>query len=116
MTAATYNFGIEQGTTFLKPIIWKDSTGAPVNLTGCKARMQIRQRVPSSTVLLELTSEDNELVITPLLGKITITLSAAQTAAITWRRGRYHLEIETASGTVTRLLSGKISISREVTR
>ena len=116
MPAASYDFEIEQGATLVKPIIWSDSTGAPVNLTGCSARMQIRQSISSSEVLLELSSALNTLVITPATGTITMVFSAATTAAITWSRAKYDLEVTSGDGTVTRLIEGAISVSKEVTR
>lgn len=53
---------ILKGSTFSQLVTW--STGAtaetatPVDLTGCKARMQIRPDIESSTVLEEFTTED----------------------------------------------------------
>ena len=34
MAAGTYDFEIEQGTTFNKEFLWKDVNEDPVNLTG----------------------------------------------------------------------------------
>jgi hypothetical protein len=116
MTAATYDFTIEQGATLAKTLIWNDSTGSPVDLTGYTARMQVRQSVSSTTVLLELTSADGEIVITPSTGTIVLNFPAATTAAITWRHGKYDLELESSTGIVTRLIEGQIDVSPEVTR
>lgn len=116
MAAATYDFEIEQGSTLLKPIVWKDSTGAPVNLTGYTAKMQIRQSVASTDVLLEMSTVNGKISITPLTGTITLIFSAATTAAITWKRGKYDLELTSTDGAVTRLIEGQISVSQEITR
>jgi len=116
MAAATYNFVIEQGTTLTKTLIWKDSTGAAINLTGYTARMQVRQSVTSSVVLLELTTTAGTITITPLTGTIVLSFPAATTAAITWRHGKYDLEMVASNGVVTRLIEGQIDISPEVTR
>ena len=116
MAAATYNFVIEQGTTLAKTLIWNSSTGTPVNLTGYTARMQVRQSVTSSVVLLELTSAAGTIVLTPLTWTIVLNFPAATTAAIIWRHGKYDLELVASNGTVTRLIEGQIDISPEVTR
>lgn len=116
MAAATYDFEIEQGATLIKPIVWNDSTGAPVNLTGYTAKMQVRQSVASEEVLLELSTTNGKIQLTPLTGTITLVFSAATTAAINWKRGKYDLELTSADGTVTRLIEGEINISKEITR
>jgi hypothetical protein len=116
MTAATTDFLIEQGATFRREILYKDSAGAVINLTGYTARMQVRRSKSSSTVLLDMTTANLRLVITPAEGKIVIDLPATLTATFTWPRGVYDLEIESSGGVVTRLLEGEVSISREVTR
>lgn len=116
MPAATYNFQVEQGTTLIKPIVWRDSSGNPVNLTGYSAKMQARSSVTSDEVLLELSTANGKIVIVPLEGKLTLTMSPAVTSAMTWRRARYDLEITAGDGNVTRLIEGEITVSREVTR
>ncbi len=85
----------------------------PVDLTGATARMQIREQV-GGAVLLELTTENGGLAITGP-GTLTRTLSATQTAALTWTDGVYDLEVEYADGTVQRYLQGAVTVSREVT-
>ncbi len=85
----------------------------PVDLTGATARMQIRAQL-GGAVLLELTTENGALAITGL-GTITRTLSAAQTAALTWTEAVYDLEVQYPDGTVQRYLQGAVTVSREVT-
>lgn len=116
MSAATYDFEIEQGTTLLKPIVWKDSAGVPVNLTGYTARMQVRQSTSAADVLLELSTTNSRISITPLTGTVTLIFTPEVTSAITWRRGKYDLELTSADGTVTRLIEGEITVSKEITR
>ena len=116
MSAGSYDIYIEQGATLSLPIVWKDSSGTVINITGYTARMQVRQSVNSSTVLLSATTENGKLVIDGSLGKVTISLSAADTAAITWHTGVYDLELVSSGGVVTRLLEGAVVVSREVTR
>lgn len=86
----------------------------PVDLTGATARMQIRAQL-GGAVLLELTTENGALAITGL-GTITRTLSAAQTAALTWTDGVYDLEVQFPDGTVQRYMQGAVTVGPEVTR
>lgn len=115
MAAATYNFTIEQGATLTKTFVW-NSGGSPVNLTGYTAKMQVRASSASEEVLLELSSANNNIAITVATGTIVLTFSAVTTAAIAWRRGKYDLELTSGDGTVTRLVEGVITVSREITR
>lgn len=116
MAAATHNFLIEQGTTFTKSFIWKDSTGAVINLTGFTARMQIRQNVSSSSALLSATTENGKIVIVAADGKVTINFSAADTAGLNFNTAVYDLELISSASEVTRLVGGTITLSLEVTR
>lgn len=116
--AATYNFVIERGATFAPaPIVWKHGANAlPVDLTGYTARLQVRESVTATDVLLELSTANGGISITPLEGSIALSLSATATAAITWVSGVYDLELTSSTGFVRRLLKGKFKVTQEVTR
>ncbi|MCY1167378.1 hypothetical protein D9M73_73390 [compost metagenome] len=120
MAAGTYDFvddkAFEIGATLERPIVWQDPAGAAIDLTGYTARMQVRQSIAAAEALLELTTENGGIAITPATGTITLTQTATQTAAYTWKRGVYDLEIVSPSGVVTRLIQGDIETSPEVTR
>ena len=120
MAASTYDFiddnAFEQGATLARRFIWQDSAGVPVNLLGYTARMQVRKNVIDPTVLLSLTTENAGIVLGGSAGTIDLAATATQMAALTWRTGVYDLELIAADGTVTRLLSGSVEMSPEVTR
>lgn len=116
MSAATYNFKIEQGATLVKPVVWKDSNGAPVNVTGYSAKMQIRASAFSDEVLLELSTTNGKIALVPSTGTVTLVFSATDTGAINWKRAKYDLELTSSNGAVTRLIEGEITVSQEVTR
>jgi hypothetical protein len=84
----------------------------PVDLTGCAARMSIRDA--NGALLLDLTTESGRLVIAAP-GRLIITLTAAETTAITWQKGRYDLELTMSNGDVTRWVEGEVMVSREAT-
>lgn len=84
----------------------------PVDMTGATARMDIRDS--NGALLLSLTTENGRLVIAAP-GRLIITLTAAETAAIAWSAGVYDLELQMSNGDVTRWAQGSVSVSREVT-
>lgn len=116
MPAATYPIYIEQGATYLLQARWKDSAGVLVNLTGYKGRMQVRRRASSDEVLLSLTTENGGITLGGALGTVSVRGNAALTALVTGKKAAYDLELESADGTVTRILQGSVEISPEVTR
>ena len=113
---AEYDLEFNQGASYTKTFTWKDGDGVAVNLTSYTARMQVRQSVSATEVLLELTTENGRLTLGGSAGTITLALTPATTAGIVWRRGRYDLELVAPDGGVTRFLEGQIVVSREVTR
>lgn len=115
------NLKINQGETFRYTLIWKDSNEVLIDLTGAAARMQVRDSHDSPTVLLSFSSNpadnpDGTLTMGGAAGTIEIYLSAAKTATVTWLSAVYDLEVIETNGDVTRLIEGKISVTKEVTR
>lgn len=88
----------------------------PTDLTGFTARMQIRPTLSDSTVIEELTSENNKIVINNINKTITLTIPAATTANYTFSSAVYSLEMISSGGQVTPLCSGSFSLTKEVTR
>lgn len=116
MTATTQDLTIEQGATFDDTWTWTDSNGDPVNLTGYTARAQVRSQVTSSSTVVSVTS-GNGLTLGGVAGTIRMQLSAATTAALTAPfSGVWDLEVESSGGVVTRLFSGTVTVTAEVTR
>lgn len=116
MTAGRRDITIEQGATFTYNLIWKDSDGSPIDLTGYTARMQVRKNYNTSDTLLDLTTENGAITLGGSLGTIAVVGAADDTSAIDARTGVYDLELVSAGGTVTRLIEGKVTINPEVTR
>lgn len=119
MPAAKLNLTIEQGATWHHTLALKAGAGASapaLDLTGYTARMHVRAELAAPDVLLELTSANGRIVITPTQGRVDLTVSAVDTAALEFERAVYDLEIESAGGEVTRVLAGMVNLSRQVTR
>ena len=115
MAAGLYDITIEQGATFTLSLTWKDSTGAAVNITGYTARMQVRENYESESTLVSLTSAGGDIVLGGALGTIAVTIAASVTQLLQLEEAVYDLELVNGA-TVTRLLQGKATVSREVTR
>lgn len=86
----------------------------PVDMAGFAARMTIKDRV-GGTVLETLTNANAKIVLDNTAKTITILLDAATTAAYTWVKGVYDLEMVSAGGVVTAILSGNVTVTKEVT-
>lgn len=87
----------------------------PVQLTGYTARMQIREKVGSDTVLHSLTTENGGILLDTTLQTITLLIPDETTATFTFKAAVYDLEM-LKSGEVSQLATGNISLSKEVTR
>jgi hypothetical protein len=116
MTAANSNFVIDQGANWFITVVYKDSAGTPINLTGYTAALQIRDTYADTTTDLSLSSPNGGITITAATGTLAITATAEQTGAIAAGNYVYDLEITSSGGVVTRLIQGKISVSPQVTR
>jgi len=115
MQPGSLDFLMPKGSTFSRTLTWKVS-GSAVNLTNYTARMQARTSHASSTAVLDMTTANSKITLGGTAGTITLTLSAADTAAITQSSLAYDLELVSAGGVVTRLVEGQIVLTPEVTR
>jgi hypothetical protein len=86
----------------------------PHSLTGYTARMSIRDEV-GGTSLLSLTTENGGIVLDDVAKTITLNISAAATAELTFETGTYDLEMVSAGGVVTALLAGTVTLEFENT-
>jgi hypothetical protein len=113
--ANTYNSTIDQGSDWYLTLIYKDSSGTAINLTGYTANMQLRVNANSATADLTLSTTSG-ITITGSTGTIAIHATATQTAALTAQNYVYDLEIKSAGNVITRLIQGTLNVSAEVTR
>lgn len=86
----------------------------PVDCSTYTARMQIRPTASSSTVLLDLTTENGGLDLDDE-GYVTLTITDEQAAALPSGTHQYEIEIY-SSGTVIKFARGEFSVPREVVR
>jgi hypothetical protein len=88
---------------------------APVDLAGVTARMQIREKLDSPEVIINLTTENGGIVIDNVDKTIALFISDTDTAAMTFTSAVYSLELVKA-GDVIPFINGNVSLVKEVTR
>jgi hypothetical protein len=135
MAAGKYSFIYEQGTTTDFEIVWKDSAGSLVDLSGYEAKMQIKTDYldNSGTTVLTLTSSAGDtytkaadkafislsgsnLTTVPESGSIGIYIGYTAGTSITANEYFYDLELtHTNTAKRTRLIEGKVKVSKQVT-
>jgi len=126
MAAGKYSFIIEQGATTNLNVQWTDASGSAIDLTGYQARMQIRPGIEASEVYISLSSslqpDGTGLNLAgscdcnpPESGSVGIYISAYSSSLLNFNEAYYDLEMVNGIE-VTRLLEGKIKLSKNVTR
>ena len=125
MAAGKYSFIIEQGATTNFQINWTDESGSAMDLTGYHGRMQIRSDY-NSAPLISLTSSlspdgtginiSGSNGITPIQsGSIGVYISAYSSSLLDFGEALYDLEM-VKGDVVTRLLEGRVKLSKNVTK
>lgn len=126
----SYSFAIQRGASFTRRFTRKyEATGLPTDLTGYKARMQVRTVAgktgtsTADTLVLELTDGDGIAVTDAAAGEVTLTLTSAQTLALgagnVKAKLAYGIELYKDSVSpeeVLPLLQGSIAIRPETVR
>lgn len=117
MSAGNYDFKIEQGTSFTLSLVYKDSQGNPVNLTGWCARLVWKSNSGTETFSTETSNSDYRFDIDEINGKLILQFPASTTNNFSFTNAKYDLELQSPDDFyneggkyTTRLLSGTISI------
>lgn len=141
MVPAEIDITVRQGKTFRKrfwygtkpdpegpdpnPTTDPPTNFAPHDLSGCTARMQVRQNVEDAIPLLDL--DDTTITVGDAEGWVLVVATATQTAAFDFEpnpafvgvsqgQGVYDLEVEFPDGEVIGLAEGAATLIPEVTR
>lgn len=86
----------------------------PADLAGFLASMSIKDKV-GGTLLASYTTGNSKILLDNVDKTVTVTVPATETEMYTWKKGVYDLEMVSGTGVVTRLASGKVTLSQEVT-
>lgn len=123
---AGYSTIVPLGTTWEEAWqLLQAKNGPPVDLTGYEARMQLRSAVTATAVALELTTENERLVITPAEGRIRLEVSAEDVSTLSPDNAArtfvydvelFKPEVGAVPEYVLPLFSGKVKVKPRVTR
>ena len=83
---------------------------APVDLSGATARLVVRDQEEGGNELLALSTGDGITVSAP--GTLVLEMSPAETEAIGWTTGWYHLDVTFSDGTVSRFFRGQVTVEQ----
>lgn len=104
------NFTVYQGGTFNEVIIWTDADGTPIDLTDYTGIMKAKA---GSETLITLTTGDG-ITIDGVQGKITLNISATDTASLPVANANYDLLLTSAGGFCYPLLAGLFNVREGV--
>lgn len=120
MKPAKLNITVYQGSTFTKTFQWSTGNPAvPVDMTGMKIRMHLREKYSSPTTIIECTTENGRVTITDAAqGRFEVEIAASDTAAMSFKAAVYDIEVvyPQIPEKVKRLIEGNVALSLEVTR
>lgn len=116
VTARRLDLYIHQGATYNHTWVYLDEAGAPINITGYTARLQIRATQAATTFLYEATTANGAITISGALGEVRLKIPAATLSAWTWTTGVYDLELEGLLLETDKLSWGRVRVKPEITR
>jgi hypothetical protein len=109
--AALANLQIDQGANFSATVNVNNLDGTDFGLSGYTVASQMARSYASATKTTITAAINNATT-----GEIVLSLTAAQTGALTAGRYVYDVEItQTSSGTKTRVIEGQITVYPQVT-
>lgn len=109
--AAYTELTVEQYASFSTTVNVEDTQGDAINLSGYSAASQIRKSYYSSSA-----NNFTATVTGTANGEITLSMTAANTAALTPGRMLYDLVITAPDGTKTRVVEGIVTVLPGVTQ
>lgn len=113
MTAGRLDLIIEQGATFRRVFKWQQSNGDPVDLTGTTAKMQSWDD-DHRTKLIDFNTQGS-VTVDGDAGEVTVELLDDKTSLLTFAIARYDLKLTSPNTDKTRLIQGRIRLSRQET-
>ncbi len=119
MPAGKYNFTIEQGAKFSRDFTWKNADRTPVNISGYFFRMMARHKHDDAQPIINLSTFESPggiSIVDAANGRFRISLSQAQTTALSFNEAIYDIEAVPPGDEALRILEGKINLSKEVTK
>ena len=103
-----------QGKTINFEVIWGGDS--PIDITGFDAKMHLREAASNTSTIAEFNTTNSRITIGGADGKITVSMSATDSAALPIKSGVYDLELTDGSGNIHLVMSGNFMITAEVTK
>lgn len=113
MIPVTRDFTIYQGSEFEVDIDYQEE-GVDFDLSGYTAQLQIRLKDSSTSTIYDTDDDVDSITISG--NTVSIRIPAASTAAFTFRRAHYDLEITSDANKTYRILQGVMTLNKEITR
>lgn len=119
MPASKHDFNIERGTSYVLTLVYKDSAGNPVDLTGWCARLTWKTNTGSTQSFYtgNVDLSNYKFVIINNEGKLVLQFPASVTNNFDFQSAKYDIELQapvniyTEGGKkVDRILSGVVNI------
>ena len=101
-----------RGDTWKRTWVLKDANGVPLDLSGCRARLQVRDR--DGLLRAEASTTAGRLILTPLAGRIDMVMPA-DAMGLTPGAYRFDLEVVFLDGTVTTYETAQLNLLEDVT-
>jgi hypothetical protein len=110
MSASTYNLSIERNTDFSISLVLKDAGGTAIDVTNATIDAEIKQDYYFPTIQTFTVTKN-----VPASGQITLSLTAAQTAALHPGPLKYDVLVKYQNNTFQKILKGIVSIDTNIT-
>jgi hypothetical protein len=98
-------------------VVWKDSAGNPVNITGYTSALSIRDRTDDTEVLKLTQAADDGITLTGASGKVELSATPTKMTSGDLEEGErynYDWQVKSADGSVKKtLLKGEVWVDEE---
>ena len=105
----SYNFEHKQGDDYNQTLIFKNSDGTFVNLTGSVVKFTIKKKASWDIVIQKTLT-----ILDAVQGRVKVSLSNTETNTLSWTYV-FDYELTDSTGIVTTILWGKMTILSDVT-
>lgn len=105
------NYNVVQGDSFLLSLTYTNPDGSPIDLTGASALLEVKDvpggRITCATASgIASASVSDGITFTASAGQINLNIAPAKTKLFNYPRAAYQLQLTTAGGVKTTLLTG----------
>ncbi|MDY3551390.1 hypothetical protein R5W24_000466 [Gemmata sp. JC717] len=113
MTAKRLDITIEQGADFVRDFPVAAANGAPFDISGYRAALQVRAAPGAPTALVTLTSDNGGLAL--VSGRVRAAIQEAVTADLSPGAYVYDLKLVSPAGFTSRWYEGACTVAPQVT-